>query len=184
MPVPHVLLIGLPGSGKSTVARAVAARIGCDSVELDAEIERLAGAPVPHIFRNVGEAGFRRFEVEATRGLLSRTSPGIVSTGGGWIANARARKVVPRDWQAIYLRMSPAVAADRLAQQARERPLLAEASGSAQELKARLEQLARERVRLYERAGTTIDTDPLTLPQVIDRTAELASALLFGERTR
>lgn len=183
MPVPHVLLVGLPGAGKSSVARAVGERIGCDVVELDAEIERIAGAPVPQIFRDVGDAGFRRFEAEATRRLLARTAPGLVSVGGGWIANARARRVVPVDWQAIYLRVSPSVAASRLAEGARDRPLLAGAA-SAGELRDTLEQMARERVRLYEGAGTTIDTDPLTLPQVIDRTAELASALLYGGTAR
>jgi shikimate kinase len=176
---PLVLLVGLPGAGKTAIARAAAARLGCDIVELDEEIEQIASAPVGHIFGAIGEAGFRRFELEATRRLLEHASPAIVAVGGGWIANARARALVPPNWRTIYLRVSVRAAAGRLGGAADVRPLLANAK-SEEDLAARLEQLARERVPLYERADATIDTEAGAFTEVVDRVVQLASTFLYG----
>jgi shikimate kinase len=176
---PLVLLVGLPGAGKTTIARAVATKLGCEIIELDEEIERIAAAPISHIFGAIGQAGFRRFEVEATRRLLERSSPAIVAVGGGWIANARARALVPPNWRTVYLRVSVLAAGHRLAGATDLRPLLANAT-SEEDLAARLEQLARERVPLYERADATIDTEAGAFSEVVDRVAELASTFLYG----
>lgn len=175
-----MLLVGLPGAGKTTVARAVAAKLGCEIVELDEEIEQIASAPISRIFESIGEASFRRFELEATRRLRERSSAAIVAVGGGWIANARARALVPANWRTVYLRVSSLTAGRRLAGRTDTRPLLAEAK-SEEELIARLEQLARERVPLYERADDTIDTEAGTFPEVVDRVAEVASTFLRGD---
>lgn len=174
-----MLLVGLPGAGKTSIARAVAPKLGCEIVELDEEIERIASAPISRIFGAIGQAGFRRFEVEATRLLLERSSPAIVAVGGGWIANARARALVPPNWRTIYLRVSVLAAGRRLAGSTDARPLLADAM-SEEDLDARLEQLERERVPLYERADATIDTEAGSFPEIVERTAELVSAFLYG----
>jgi shikimate kinase len=176
---PLVLLVGLPGAGKSTVARAVANKLSCDLVEMDEVIEQIAAVPVGRIFSSIGEAGFRRFEVEATRLLRERATPAIVAAGGGWIANGRARALVLPTWRTIYLRVSSLTAGRRLAGGTAARPLLAGAK-SEEDLVARLEQLARERVPLYERADTTIDTEAGTLAEVIDRVAEVAFGFLYS----
>ena len=174
-----MLLVGLPGAGKTTIGRAVATKLGCEIVELDEKIEQIASAPISRIFGSIGEAGFRRFELEATRQLQERLSPAIVAVGGGWIANARARALVPPNWRTVYLRVSSLTAGRRLAGGTETRPLLAEAKSEG-ELIARLEQLARERVPLYERADATIDTEAGSFPDVVDRVAELASTFLYG----
>jgi shikimate kinase len=167
----HVILVGLPGAGKTTIAHAVGARIGRDVVELDEQIEYLAGTMV------FGEASFRRFEVEATRQLLERPESAVVSAGGGWIANQRARELVPGDWPILYLRVSPGAAAARLARSAGTRPLLAGAR-SPERLTHRLEELAAERAALYERADAVVDTESEPIAAVIDRVARLIAAWL------
>lgn len=172
----HVALVGLPGAGKTTVGQVVAARIRCPFIELDTRIARLAGLSVSQIFASLGEAAFRRFEFEATRALLDE--PGsLISTGGGWIANPRVRALVPPDWRIIYLRVSAATAAARLAGDTASRPLLAGAT-DLETLRKRLSGLAAAREALYARADVTIDTEAVTVAQVIDQTAELASAFL------
>ena len=181
-PPRHVLLVGLPGAGKTTVAHAGGARIGRDVVELDEQIERLAGTMVARIFSSFGEAAFRRFEVEATRLLLERRESALVSAGGGWIANRRARELVPGDWPILYLRVSPGAAAARLAESAGSRPLLA-GSRSPERLTHRLEELAAERAALYERADAVVDTESEPIAAVVDQVARLVAAWL-GERPR
>jgi shikimate kinase len=174
----HVILVGLPGAGKTTIARAVGARIGRDVVELDEEIERLAGTMAARIFATFGEAAFRRFEVEATRLLLDRRESGLVSAGGGWIANRRARELVPGDWPILYLRVSPGAAAARLGASAGSRPLLAGAARSPERLTHRLEELAAERAALYERADAVVDTESDSMAAVVDQVARMAEAWL------
>lgn len=186
MTLRHVLFVGLPGAGKTTIARAVGARIGRDVVELDEEIERIAGTAVKRIFASFGEVGFRRFEVEATRHLLDRSESALVSAGGGWIANRRARELVPGDWPILYLRVSPATAAARLAESAAARPLLAGAGGGArspERLTHRLEELAAERSALYERADAVVDTEAEAMDAVVEQVVRLVQAWL-GERPK
>lgn len=173
----HAILVGLPGAGKTTIARAVGAKIGRDVVELDEQIEHLAGTMVSRIFASFGEAAFRRFEVEATRQLLDRRESAVVSAGGGWIANQRARELVPGDWPILYLRVSPRAAAARLAQSAGTRPLLA-GPRSPERLTHRLEQLAAERAALYERADAVVDTELESIAAVVDQVARLVAAWL------
>lgn len=78
----NVVLIGMPGCGKTTVGQALARRLGKDFVDVDEEIARTAGLSIPEIFAREGEEGFRRRESQAVRAAGSRTGC-VISTGGG-----------------------------------------------------------------------------------------------------
>lgn len=78
----NIVLIGMPGCGKSTVGAALAALTGREAVDIDAEIERRAGCTIPEIFARGGEAAFRRLEHQATAEAGKRTGC-ILLTGGG-----------------------------------------------------------------------------------------------------
>ena len=78
----NIVLIGMPGCGKSTVGAALAALTGREAVDIDTEIERRAGCTIPEIFARGGEAAFRRLEREATAEAGKRTGC-ILLTGGG-----------------------------------------------------------------------------------------------------
>jgi shikimate kinase len=87
-----VLLVGFMGAGKSTVGRALAARLDCAFEDLDQRIERREGRTVPEIFRDSGEAQFRRAERAALRELLDELREGVkkvVAVGGGAFAQVK-----------------------------------------------------------------------------------------------
>ncbi len=148
----HVVLIGLPGSGKSTAGPLAAELLGAAFVDLDRVIERRVGAPVTRIFGEYGEARFRQIEQEAMAAVLE-TEPGVIAPGGGWAAQPGAL-----DWAApacaiIYL-VCPAAVATRRATADGGRPLLA--SGDPEK---RMRQLLAERAPFYERTPHRVDAN-------------------------
>ncbi|MCR4338318.1 MAG: hypothetical protein NUW01_00365 [Gemmatimonadaceae bacterium] len=169
-----VFLIGLPGAGKSSVGSAVATKLHIPCVDLDREIETSAGKSIARIFAEDGESVFRAMESEATE-RLPRTSA-IVAPGAGWISNEAVRVLVPRAGPTIYLRVEPRTAALRLGAAAADRPLL------AGDPLRELERLLAAREQLYESADAIVDTEQYPFDQVVQRTAELASAFLQHRR--
>lgn len=94
-----VLLVGLPGAGKTRTGQMLAARIGCAFVDSDEAVEREAGLSIPQIFESEGEAGFRARERRIVLALLQSGSCVIALGGGGFSdpdvrAAARARGIV------------------------------------------------------------------------------------------
>ena len=83
----NIVLIGMPGCGKTKIARALGEKLGRTVLEADEEIERQAGMPIPEIFRLEGEEGFRRRETRVLEELGKR-SGAILSTGGGCVTRA------------------------------------------------------------------------------------------------
>lgn len=79
----HLSLIGMPGAGKTTLGRALAAHFGLPFVDLDAEIVARAGQSIPSIFEQRGEPDFRQLEAETLRAVLARPTPLVLATGGG-----------------------------------------------------------------------------------------------------
>ena len=148
----HLFLVGLPGSGKSTVGPVLATAVGLPFVDLDAVIIRRMGMPVDRIFGEFGEAKFRELEREATAAQL-RAAAGVVAPGGGWAAqpgnleHARARS------RFCYLKVQPEIALERAGQGA-VRPLLRGGEGLA-----RMMALLSERASYYQQADLTVEND-------------------------
>ena len=84
----NIVLIGMPGSGKSTVAAALAEKLGKQAVDADAESVKLAGRPIPQNFAEEGEAGFRSWETKVLSELGKRSGL-IIATGGGCVTQDR-----------------------------------------------------------------------------------------------
>lgn len=76
-----IVLIGMPGSGKTTIGRMLAKRLGMEFADADAEIERYEGRSIPDIFATDGEGYFRRVETECLKNMLGQNR--VISTGGG-----------------------------------------------------------------------------------------------------
>lgn len=98
----NVVLIGMPGCGKTTVGQALARRLGKDFVDVDEEIVREAGMSIPDIFAQEGEEGFRRRESQAVQAAGSRTGC-VISTGGGVVTRRENRDPLQQNGKIFHL---------------------------------------------------------------------------------
>ncbi len=124
-----VVLVGLPGSGKSVVGRRVAHRHGAAFIDLDERIESAAGRTIPEIFADEGEAHFRALERAAIADLgppdPDRAIRRVVATGGGAVIDPRSRWALYRGRATVWLDGRPEVLAQRLRRSPHVRPLVA-----------------------------------------------------------
>lgn len=157
------------GSGKSTVASLLAARLGWKPVDVDREVEREFGRTVPEIFRSEGEEAFRRAEHGAALGALAREEV-VIASGGGWPCRPGRLESLDRDTLTVWLEVSPAVAVKRAQGEGNTRPLLAGADplGAA-------EKLMQDREPYYRKALWRVSTDARSPAEV---------AALLEERLR
>lgn len=169
VPGGHLILVGLPGSGKSTVGRAVAATLGWPFIDLDAEIVAREGRPIAAVFASGGEARFRELEREATERLRGGR-PSVVAPGGGWITVPTTVALLWPPARMTYLKVSPETAYRRLRRTVRLRPLL-----QRDPLRALRTQFEARRAA-YEQADLVVDTELLTLQEVTQRLVALAAA--------
>lgn len=167
---PHLILVGLPGVGKTTLGRAAARRLGRGFLDFDDEIEKRSGMSVREIFRLKGEEHFRALEFELTKELS--TSGGMVlSPGGGWITQHGSVELLRSAGRIIYLRASPEAVAKRL-RRVETRPLLA-----GRDPVVALRELYAKRQALYETADVVLDTEGLARQQLIAKMVELGSTV-------
>lgn len=158
--LPHLWLLGLSGSGKTTVGPRLAQTLHLPWVDTDSEIARHAGKSVPEIFQHEGEPSFR--EKEAA--LLAQIAAGpasVVSCGGGIILRDSNRTALASKGIRIYLRSDPGTLARRL-HSAGDRPLL---PGNSPE--AALARQLTQRARWYEESEIQIDVTHQTPDQVV-----------------
>jgi shikimate kinase len=136
-----VYLVGMPGSGKSTVGPVLAARLGVPFVELDAEVERAGGASVLEIFDREGEARFRELEAAALVDV-ARRDPSVVSCGGGVVLEPANRVTLRATGEVVFLSVPLHVLRERV-RPASDRPLI-RAEGDLERLFTEREPLYRE----------------------------------------
>jgi shikimate kinase/3-dehydroquinate synthase len=161
-----IVLVGLPGSGKSVVGRRLAQRHHATFIDLDERIEHDAGRSIPEIFAEDGEPAFRAMERRAIAALGGPT-PGpeverVIATGGGAIVDPRNRWALHRDRLVIWLDGRPEVLAQRLRRSPHVRPLVAgrDPIGSIRDLLHRRERFygaADLRIRGVADVGSVLD---------------------------
>ncbi len=153
----HLYLIGLPGSGKTTLGRQLAAHYGRAFLDLDAVIVAEAGQSIPEIFAAEGEAGFRVREAAALRAVAARPGPPlVVATGGGTPCFHDNVEVLRTSGFLLWLDVPLPELVRRLGRSRTSRPLLAAAAGTAetpaQALTAHLGRTLAARERFYSQA--------------------------------
>jgi shikimate kinase len=159
-----IVLVGAPGSGKSTVGAVLAEQLGVAFTDVDSVIVERVGKPVAEIFADDGEAAFRAVEEQMTAELLDGS--GVLALGGGAVLSPQTRAAL-RGRRVVWLRVGLAAAVKRVGLDT-ARPLL------LGNVRGRLLALLNERAALYaEVASEVVDTDERT-------PAEVAAQIMAG----
>jgi shikimate kinase len=159
---PHLILVGLPGSGKSTVAAMLARRLGRTFLDFDAEITRREGLTIAEIFAQRGEPAFRQLEHALTQ-EVALFGGMVLAPGGGWVGQPEAVALLRPASRMVYLKISPAGAIRRMGRNVAGRPLL-----SRPDPRGELERLLASRRSVYESADLVVDVEHLDSQRVAD----------------
>lgn len=177
---PHLVLVGLPGSGKSTVGARLARQLGRTFLDFDVEIARRQGMTIAEIFAQRGEASFRELEHALTR-EMSALEGMVLAPGGGWVVRPETVALLCPPAQLIYLRLSPGAAIRRMGKRIEARPLLQRSNPRGE-----LELLLAARRSAYERADIVIDVEsiyPQRVTELLIAQLGVRSANMRGQDT-
>lgn len=162
----HILLVGLPGSGKTTIGRMVAERLKAGFVDFDLVISRKMGMPIARIFGEHGEPKFREMERKTAENAFAGP-PSIIAPGGGWAAQPGQLEAAKAQCFVIYLKVMATTAAQRTSGDG-TRPILA-----GDDPFARMRDLLKEREVQYLLAHAQVKGDNRTAEQVADEVVTL-----------
>jgi len=163
----HLVLIGLPGAGKSTVGRMVAERLQAGFVDIDTILIRKEGKPIAMIFAEKGERAFREMERKEVEAALANL-PAVIAPGGGWAAQPGALESAKPRAYVVYLKVRAEVAAGR-AEPSGTRPVL-----MGDDPVARMRELYTARDPLYAKADATVLTEAKSAENVAAEVVKLA----------
>lgn len=170
----RLLLVGMMGAGKSTVARILAERLGWPWSDSDDEVAARTGRTVPEIFAAEGEVAFRELEADVLRIALARPGPAVVAVAGGAVLDPATRELLRGAGTVVWLRARPDTLAHRVGD-GEGRPLL---NGDAAAALARLDA---ERQPVYAGvAQVVVEVDGLDPEDVADRVLEAAGLATGG----
>lgn len=162
----QIVLIGLPGAGKTTVGALVAEKLGCPFVDIDALIVRRMQMPVSRIFAELGEARFRTIERDTVNEALA-AAPSVIVPGGGWAAQEGNLAPVRDSSFVIYLKCMVTVAVKRI--EGGSRPLMV-----GEDPVDTMRKLMLEREPWYRQADVEVKNDNRTAEQTADDIVVLA----------
>lgn len=156
----HLFLTGMMGSGKSSCGRELAARLYCDFIDLDTEIEKMCGKSIEAIFRDEGEAAFRDAE-SACAFALDLPHRTVIATGGGFPLRSENREWMRRHGNVIWLKAEPEQIAERIGSSGR--PLLKDKKDSAT-----IRKIQEAREPLYAEADLYVDSGGLSIKGIVE----------------
>jgi shikimate kinase len=163
----HLILVGLPGSGKSTIGRLVSEALGAPLFDIDLLLMREMAMPVSQIFAIQGEVAFRRMERDAVRAACAR-EPAVIVPGAGWAAQEGELDAARASGFVVYLKCAPSTALKRT-EQTESRPLL-----MAPDPLARMRELQVEREPFYELADRQVAADTRPAEAVAEHVVRIA----------
>jgi len=156
----NIVLVGFMGTGKSTVGRLLAERLGWNFLDSDAAIEHMEQTSISEIFRLHGEAHFRQLESQALANILAESGQ-VLATGGGAVLAEINRACMLQNGCVVALQAEPEIIIARVSCD-QNRPLL---QGNLEE---RVNSLMETRKHAYDFATIAIDTTELTVEQIVE----------------
>ena len=175
-----VVLVGMPGAGKSSIGRRLATRLAMPFVDADAEIEKAAGMSIPEIFTSQGEPYFRAGEARVIVRLLDG-GPQVLATGGGAFMNLETRGAIRDKALSVWLRATFEVLSRRIKRR-NDRPLL-KTENPAETLK----RLLAERDPIYAEADIIVEAREVPHETIVEEIVAglcARAAKLHGEMPR
>jgi shikimate kinase len=166
-----VVLVGMPGSGKSSIGRRLGQRLGLEFSDADAEIERAANMTIPELFETKGEAEFRKGEQKVIARLLE-SGPQVIATGGGAFMNTDTRARIREKGISIWLKADVETLLKRVKRKS-NRPLLQTADPEAT-----LRNLLAAREATYAEADLTITSCEVPHEEVVEDIVKLLDTSL------
>ncbi len=166
-----VVLVGMPGSGKSSIGRRLGQRLGLEFADADAEIERAANMTIPELFQTKGEAEFRKGEQKVIARLLE-SGPQVIATGGGAFMNADTRARIKERGISIWLKADVDTLLKRVKRKS-NRPLLQNADPEGT-----LRNLLAAREATYAEANLTITSCEVPHEEVVEAIVNLLDTSL------
>jgi shikimate kinase len=163
----HIVLVGLPGAGKSTVGRMVAERLHAGFVDIDTILIRKEGKPIALIFAEKGEPAFRDMERKEMEAALAN-APAVIAPGGGWAAQPGNLDAARSRGYFVYLKARAEVAVGR-AEPSGTRPVL-----MGDDPLGRMRDLIKEREPYYATADATVLTEAKSAETVAAEVVKLA----------
>ena len=161
------ILIGYRGTGKTTIARKLAERLGIPAFDSDDEIERRVGKSVAEIFAQEGESAFRDREESVIAEILNRSTPLVLATGGGAIIREKTRAVLRYAGRVIWLTATPETILQRITNDTASKTM--RPNLTALPMQEEIVALLKQRTPLYaETAHEVIDTDSKTADEIVD----------------
>ena len=149
----RIALVGLRGAGKSTLGFSLARALDMPFVELNDEIERQSGLPVPEIFNLYGQDGYRRLEADALEAIAARHKSVVLAVAGGIVGGGDAYNSLLRDFHTIWLKASAEEHMNRVRAQGDLRPMEGNPAAMQQ-----LRKLLDERNADYARSHYSVNT--------------------------
>jgi shikimate kinase len=171
-----IVLVGMPGSGKSSIGRRLAQRLGLDFSDADAEIEAAANMTIPEIFQSRGEAEFRKGEQKVIIRLLD-TGSQVIATGGGAFMNADTRARIKEKGVSIWLKADVETLLKRVKRKS-NRPLL-----QNPDPEGTLRNLLAAREATYAEADLTITSCEVPHEDVVDAIVNMLDTSLPKSET-
>ncbi|GAB3646696.1 shikimate kinase [Echinicola sediminis] len=161
-----IVLVGMPGSGKSTLGKMSAKQLKFDFYDLDEEIVKEEGMEIPQIFMKKGEGYFRKLETKVLNQLLDRDSSFLLSTGGGAPCFNENMELINEKGISVFLEVSLSQILDRLTKaEAEKRPMFQ--GLDAGEIMLKLQNLMADRVGYYEKAKIKLSGDDISTEHLI-----------------
>lgn len=154
----NIVVVGFPGSGKTTIGRKLAAYLHLHFVDLDEAIEAKYHTSIPQLFEKYGEFAFRKCEFAALQELLRKPDL-LISTGGGAPCFENAMQLINQHATSVYFQLSEAMLVQRLMSSRKKRPLVT--GSDIATVKQYVHQTLAVRAPYYEQADIILTEDSL-----------------------